>query len=86
MQKAFEETPDLYYNVDALNDESDTIDLPEYLAKALVYYVKAKMAEDMKDMEGKDYYLREFRAIVERHENSKSWSARKVIPGIHSIR
>ena len=86
VQQAFEETIDLYYNVDVLNDESDEIDLPEYLAKALVYYVKAKMAEDMKDMEGKDYYLREFRAIVERHESSKSWSARKVIPGIHSIR
>ena len=33
---AFEETVTLYYNVDALNDESDAIDLPEYLAKALV--------------------------------------------------
>ena len=86
VQASFEEAPELYYNVDVLGDEADTIDLPEYLAKALVYYVKAKMAEDMRDMEAKDYYLREFRAIVERHENSKSWSARKVIPGIHSIR
>ena len=86
VQKAFEETPDLYYNVDALNDESDTIDLPEYLAKALVYYVKAKMAEDQRDMEAKDYYLKEFRAIIERHESSKVWGARQVIPGTHSIR
>jgi hypothetical protein len=86
VQKAFEETPDLYYNVSALEDESDTIDLPEYLAKALVYYVKAKMAEDGKDMESRNYYLKEFRAIVERHESSKVWGARKVIPGIHSIR
>ena len=83
---AFEETVTLYYNVDALNDESDAIDLPEYLAKALVYYVKAKIAEDQRDMEAKEYYLREFRAIVEKHESSKSWSARKVIPGAHSIR
>ena len=50
VQKAFEETPDLYYNVSALEDETDTIDLPEYLAKALVYYVKAKMAEDEGDV------------------------------------
>ena len=83
---AFEETVTLYYNVDVLNDELDTIDLPEYLAKALVYYVKAKVAEDLRDMELKGYYLREFRAIVERHESSKSWSARKVIPGIHAIK
>ena len=80
------DTPTIYTDVDVLNDESDTIDLPEYLSKALVYYVKAKVAEDMRDIELKDYYLREFRAIVERHESSKSWSARKVIPGIHSIR
>ena len=80
------ETPTIYTDVDVLNDETDTIDLPEYLSKALVYYVKAKVAEDMRDIELKDYYLREFRAIVERHESSKSWSARKVIPGIHSIR
>ena len=84
--KAYRDFCYLLTDVDTLNDETDTIDLPEYLAKALVYYVKAKMAEDMRDMEAKDYYLREFRAIVERHENSKSWSARKVIPGIHSIR
>ena len=82
----FEETVTLYYDVNVLNDESDTIDLPEYLAKALVYYVKAKMAEDMRDIEAKEYYLREFRAIVEKHESSKAWSARKVIPGSHSIR
>ena len=84
--KAYRDFCFLQTDINILNDESDTIDLPEYLTKALVYYVKAKVAEDMRDMELKDYYLREFRAIVEKHESSKSWSARKVIPGIHSIR
>ena len=82
----FEETVTLYYDVNVLENELDTIDLPEYLAKALVYYVKAKVAEDRMDMEAKAYFLREFRAIVERHESSKSWSSRRVIPGAHSIR
>tara|TARA_R100001530_G_C4302729_1_gene150934 strand:+ start:595 stop:1239 length:645 start_codon:yes stop_codon:yes gene_type:complete len=86
VQKVFEESPELYYNVDVLNDESDTIDLPEYLSKALVYYVKSRIAEDKMDIEAKEYFLREFRAIVEKHESSKVWSARKVIPGAHSIR
>ena len=86
VRKAFRDFCYIETNVDALNDESDTIDLPEYLAKALVYYVKAKWAEDRMSIEEKEYYLREFRAIVEKHESSKSWSARKVIPGIHSIR
>ena len=82
----FEETVTLYYDVNVLNDEADTIDLPEYLCKALVYYVKAKIAEDKMDMEAKAYFLRECRAIVERHESSKSWGSRRVIPGAHSIR
>ena len=42
--------------------------------------------EDAMDMEAKAYFLREFRAIVERHESSKSWGSRRVIPGAHSIR
>ena len=43
-----------YTDINVLEDESDTIDLPEYLAKALVYYVKAKMAEDQRDIELKE--------------------------------
>ena len=86
VQQSFEETIDLYYNVDVLNDESDTIDLPEYLTKALVYYVKARMAEDRMDIEAKEYFLKEFRAITEKYESSKAWGGRRVIPGAHSIR
>ena len=82
----FEETPELYYAVDVLNDESDTIDLPEYLAKALVYYVKAKISEDQMDLEGKEYYMREFRRILEKHESSKIWGSRVMIPGNSAIR
>ena len=86
VEVAFEETPELYYNVDTLNDESDTIDLPEYLAKALVYYVKAKMAEDQMDMEQKEYFMREFRRILEKHESSKIWGSRQMVVGPHAIR
>ena len=83
---SFEETVTLYYNVDALNDESDAIDLPEYLAKALVYYVKAKMAEDQRDIELKEYFMREFRKMVEKQESSKIWGARLVVPASNAIR
>ena len=86
VQKAFEETPDLYYNVSALEDENDTIDLPEYLSKALVYYVKAKLAEDQGDIEQKEYNMREFRRILEKHESSKVRGPRVMIPGSHGIR
>jgi len=82
----FEETVTLYYDVNALNDESDTIDLPEYLSKALVYYVQGKLAEDQMDIERKEYFMREFRRILEKHESSKIWGSRMIIAGPASIR
>jgi len=86
VQKSFEETIDLYYNVDVLNDESDTIDLPEYLTKALVYYVKAQLAEDQGDMERFAYNRKQFRALMQRYESSRSWGSRRVFPGIGAVR
>ena len=86
VQQTFEETIDLYYNVDVLNDESDTIDLPEYLCKALVYYVRAQLAEDMGEGEMMLYYKQQFRAIMQRYENSRIWGSRKVVPGVGAIR
>ena len=86
VQQSFEEAPELYYNVDPLNDETDTIDLPEYLAKALVYYVKAKMAEDQGDMERMQYNEVKFRALMNRYENSRIWGSRRIAPGVGAIR
>ena len=71
VQKSFEETIDLYYNVDVLNDEDDTVDLPDYLCTALVYYVKAKYAEDAGEIELKEYFMKEFRAITEKFHAGK---------------
>ena len=76
----------VYTDVDVLNDESDEIDLPEYLAKALIYYVKAKIAEDERDMGAKDLLMKEFYAIIEKHESSKIWGARMIAPGPNAIR
>jgi len=62
----FEETVELYYTVDGLNSEADTIDLPEYQAKAVVYYLKAKLAEDAGDMEMREFFMREFKRQLEK--------------------
>tara|TARA_Y100000310_G_scaffold342480_1_gene445940 strand:+ start:1622 stop:2689 length:1068 start_codon:yes stop_codon:yes gene_type:complete len=72
--------------VNVLDSESDTIDLPEYLSKALVYYVKAKMAEDLGDIEQKEYNIKEFHRIIEKHESSKIWGSRMIVPGPSAIR
>ena len=82
----FEETVTLYYDVNVLNDEADAIDLPEYLAKALVYYVKAKLAEDQGDIDKMAYHQKQFRALMNRYENSRIWGSRRVMAGSHSIR
>tara|TARA_R100001594_G_scaffold149073_1_gene205863 strand:+ start:1437 stop:2141 length:705 start_codon:yes stop_codon:yes gene_type:complete len=82
----FEEVPKLYYAVDVLDDEDDTIDLNTYLSKALVYYVKAKVAEDMVNMELKEYWMKEFRRMVEKHENSRIAGVRMQSSGPYAIR
>jgi hypothetical protein len=88
MYEAFREngSAKFYSGVDVMDDESDTIDLPEYLAKGLVYYVQGKLAEDQGDIERKEYFMREFRRILEKHESSKIWGARQLAVGPHGIR
>jgi len=86
VQQAFEEVPNLYYNVSALEDESFEFDLPLYLQKALVYYVKAKMAEDRGELKLREYAMREFRKMVEKHDNSRISGLRITSPGSHAIR
>jgi len=83
---AVTESSTLYQDIDVLNDESDTIDLPEYLAKALIYYVKAKLAEDERDAGARDVLMKEFYAIIEKHESSKIWGARMIASGPNAIR
>ena len=80
------ESFNLNVNVDVLNDEKDEIDLPEYLSKALVDYVKAKMAEEVLNIEAKEYFMKEFRKKVEKFNNSRITGIRLVTPGSHSIR
>ena len=74
----FEETPELYYDVNVLNDEDDTIPLPEYLCKAVVYYVRAKYAEDSGQIDMKEYFMREFRALTEKFHAGKQKGPFKV--------
>ena len=83
---AFEETPELYYNIDILDDENDTIDLSNYLSKALVYYVKAKIAEDVFNLEMKEYFMKEFRKMVEKYNNTRVAGARMISSGPYAVR
>jgi len=70
--KAFYDHCYVLTDVDVLNDENDTIDLSPYLSKALVYYIKARLMEDQLDIKGKEYFMREFRRMVEKHSSATS--------------
>ena len=86
VQKAFEEAPNLYYNVSALTDESFEIPLQPYLNKALVYYVKAKYLEDIGEFEKREYFMKQFRKQIEKYNNSKVSGMRIIASGPLAIR
>jgi hypothetical protein len=66
--------------------ETDYIQIDDYLANALVYYLKARVAEDNRDMELKEYYMKEFRAMAGRHYSGQSYGLRETFPGPSAIR
>ena len=60
--------PNTYFitDVEVLQDESFELDLSRYQANAVVYYLKAKMAEDAGDMDKREFFLREFKRQLEK--------------------
>ena len=82
----FEETVTLYYAVDVISDEDYEVDLPSYLQKALVYYIKAKVAEDSLDIQAFEYFMKQYKKIIEKYESTRISGPRIISPGSHSIR
>jgi hypothetical protein len=76
---AVSEASTMLTDITVLQDESYELDLPPYLSKALVYYLKAKQAEENLDIERKEYFMREFKKIVEKHESSKISGPRRIM-------
>ena len=82
----FEETPKLYYAVDVLDNEADELNIPSYLEKALVYYVKGRLAEDAGELELKEYNMREYKKHIEQYESTLMKGPRIISSGFHAIR
>jgi len=82
----FEETVILYYDVSTIIDESSEINIPDYLAKGIVYYVKAKLAEEANQMDARGFYLKEFSKVIEKFENKRIAGPRKISSGPFAIR
>tara|TARA_R100000655_G_scaffold13520_2_gene30535 strand:+ start:16405 stop:17505 length:1101 start_codon:yes stop_codon:yes gene_type:complete len=73
-------------NIDVLNDEDDEVDVNRYQARAIVDFVKAKMAEDAGQIDMKEYYMKEFYKKMEKNESSKKRGIRTIVSGAHGIR
>ena len=73
-------------------EETDTVSeisfvqIDDYLVNALVYYLRGRMSEDIGEIDQKEYFMREFRRILEKHESSKVRGPRVMLPGSHGIR
>jgi len=65
----FYEQISVYEGVEVLSGasaETFELDISRYQANAVVYYLKAKMAEDMMDMEAREFFMREFKRQLEK--------------------
>ena len=72
-------------SVEILKDESFDLDLPRYQANAIVYYLKARLAEDMGDIEKREFFMREFKRQLEKSESSKKRGP-YIIQGLKEMR
>tara|TARA_R100000808_G_C2154717_1_gene165959 strand:+ start:6914 stop:7291 length:378 start_codon:yes stop_codon:yes gene_type:complete len=54
----------------ALQDELTELDLNRYQSNAVVYFVKAKIAEDEGDMDKREFFMREFKRQIEKSASS----------------
>jgi hypothetical protein len=75
---AVTDTLKAYTDVTYILDESFELDLTNYQAQAIVYYLKAKMSEEARDADGREYFMRLFNKQI-----SKAMSSKK--KGIHIV-
>ena len=70
----------------AIEDESDDIDISNYLSKAIVLYVKGKLAEDRGEIDMKEYFMKEFRKMIEKQDSARMSGPRVLSSGMNAIR
>ena len=67
-------------------DESAIVDLPEYLAKALIYYIKGRLNEDQNEFEGKEYFMHQFQKMLDTHETNKTHGLSQTLVGSWGVK
>tara|TARA_R110002020_G_scaffold167042_3_gene355283 strand:+ start:3285 stop:4343 length:1059 start_codon:yes stop_codon:yes gene_type:complete len=69
--QAFYEQITVLEGVDVMEDEEFELDLSNYQAQAVVYYIKAKLSEELRDVEGREYFMRLFKKQIEKGASSR---------------
>ena len=85
----FEETISLYYDVSVMNSATgEDFELPvtAYQADAMVYYIKAKIAEDRQEYDKYEYLMSKFKKMIEQNESGRIWGARIFFSGPNAIK
>ena len=65
-------------NIEVMEDETFEIDLPNYLNRAIVDYVKAKILEDLGQFEVSEYYMLKFKKKLEEHMSTRHPGPKRV--------
>jgi len=71
MYNVFYETTDVLKNITVIEDETFELDLPDYLSRALIHYVKAQFLEDLGQIELSEYFMTKFRKKVEEYMSTR---------------
>ena len=72
-------------NIDYLNDEDFELDLTRKQANALVYYLRARMSEDIGELKMREYYMRLFNKALEESSSSRKYGPH-MIQGFSGMR
>jgi len=67
-------------------NETAIVDLPEYLAKALIYYIKGRLNEDQNEFEGKEYFMHQFQKMLDTHETNKTHGLSQTLVGSWGVK
>ncbi|MAK31677.1 hypothetical protein [Acinetobacter sp.] len=84
--EAVTESSTVLVDINVLEDDDDELDIPVYLEDAVIYYIKAKLQEDVGNIEMREYFMKLFNKNLEKHANSRQWGARILSSGPFAIR
>ena len=61
----------VYKNIEVMEDETFEIDISRTQAEAVIYYLKARLAEDMLDMKSREFFMRLFKKQVDKFQGAQ---------------